>query len=188
MTRVKHELTDVFSTRKKFRDVTAMFETNKDLNAIGGVVYEWLFRMWSRDIVIAVRRELDNDTNTVCLGRLLDEMSQRAQVITRRRFLRDIPESDFMFHILSETFTKHGVVKAGALADPMDDYLDPAGIAEDRKRMAKIAKPVIAYANQLVAHRSETEQIKVTLGDVNRSVDEIEKVFLSTTRLSLAPP
>lgn len=175
MTRVRHELHYVFSTRKKFRDVTATFENNDDLKAIGGEVYQWLFFMWARDIVIAVRRELDSDTNAICLGRLLDEMAQRPKVITRRRFLDGIPEEDFKFKMLSVTFDGHGVVKA---ADAMDDNLDPAGIANDRKHLLKVAKPVLAYANQLIAHRSETEEVPITLGEVNGAVDEIETVFL----------
>ena len=44
--------------------------------------------------------------------------------------------------------------------------------ADDRRRLLKVAKPVLEYANQLIAHRSETEEVKVTLGDVNRSVDD----------------
>lgn len=60
----------------------------------------------------------------------------------------------------------------------MDDYLDPAGIAIDRKHLLKVAKPVLAYANQLIAHRSQREKVPVTLRDVNRAVDEIETVFL----------
>ena len=77
MTRVRHALHHVFSATKHFRDVVALFETNDDLKAIGGEVYRWLFEMWARDIVIAIRRDLDDDTNTICLGRLLIEMSQR---------------------------------------------------------------------------------------------------------------
>ena len=137
MTRVRDELHHVFSTRKKFRDVTSLFETNSELKAIGGDVWDWLFRMWARDIVISIRRELDNDVNTVCLGRLLDEMAQRPKVITRRRFLRDIPHSDFMFQILSRTFDAHGVIKAQG-TDAMEDSLDPTGISQDRKHLLKV--------------------------------------------------
>jgi hypothetical protein len=57
------------------------------------------------------------------------------------------------------------------------DYIDPAGIAADRKRLLKVAKPVLAYANQLVAHRNETEHVPVTLGDVNRTLETLEEIF-----------
>ena len=59
MTRVRHELHHVYGTRKRFNDITGLFEKNHKLKATGGDVYEWMFRMWARDIVIAIRRELD---------------------------------------------------------------------------------------------------------------------------------
>jgi len=38
----------------------------------------WEFLLlWDREAVIAVRRELDDDTNVISLGALLDEMAER---------------------------------------------------------------------------------------------------------------
>ena len=186
MTRVRHELHYVYSTRKKFNDVTSLFENNEKLKSMGCEVYEWMFRMWARDIVIAIRRELDNDTNTVCLGRLLDEMAQRPKVITRARYLGDIPKDDFKYAMLSDTFDGFGIIRQSDTA-PLTDYLDPVGIAADRRHLGKVAKSVLAYANQLVAHRSETEHVPVTLGDVNRTVDAIEEIFIKYYAIIVGP-
>lgn len=181
MTRIRHELHYVYGTRRRFNDVTALFERNDKLKAVGGDVYDWMFRMWARDIVIAIRRELDNDTNTVCLGRLLDEMAQRPKVITRARYLGDIPEEDFRYRMLWETFDGFGVLRQSDTA-PLTDHLDPMSIVADRRHLLTVAKPVLAYANQLVAHRSQTEHVPVTLGDVNRAVEAIEEVFRQVLR------
>lgn len=155
MTRVRHELHHVYGTRKRFNDITGLFEKNHKLKATGGDVYEWMFRMWARDIVIAIRRELDNDTNTVCLGRLLDEMAQRPKVITRARYLQGIDESDFRHKMLWTTFDGFGVVRQSDTA-PLTDYLDPAGISADRKRLLQVGKPVLAYANAPAISREVT--------------------------------
>jgi hypothetical protein len=186
MTRVRNELHYVYGTRKRFNDITGLFEKNDKLKSIGGDVYDWMFRMWARDIVIAIRRELDNDTNTVCLGRLLDEMAQRPKVITRARYLQGIEESDFRYRILWTTFDSFSVLRQSDTA-PLTDYLDPAGISADRRRLVQMAKPVLVYANQLVAHRSETEHVPVTLGDVNRTVEVIEEVFLKYYAIIVGP-
>jgi hypothetical protein len=188
MKRARQDLHHVFSTRGKFREVTSLFEKNDELKACGGAVWDWLFSMYARDLVIAIRRELDNDTNTVCLGRLLTEMSQRPQVITRRRYLGDIAEDDFRYQMLNHTLNGYGVVRVtGPDTDSLNDYLDPAGIAADRQHLLKVAKPVIAWANQLIAHRSEIEEVKVTLGDVNRSVDAIEEAFVKYFAIICGP-
>jgi len=142
--------------------------------------------MRARDVVIAIRRELDSDSNTVCLGRLLDEIAQRPKVITRARYLGEIAEDDFRYRMLWNTFDDFGVISQSATAS-LTDYLDPTGISVDRKRLLKVARPVLAYANQLVAHRSETEHVPVTLGDVNRAVEVIEEVFLKYYAIIVGP-
>ena len=186
MTVVRHELHYVYSTRGKFNDVTSLFENNEKLKSIGGEVYEWMFRMWARDIVITIRRELDSRANMVCLGRLLDEMAQRPKVITRARYLRDIPEDDFRYRMLWETFDGFGIVRQSDTA-PLTDYLDPDGIRADRQRLAEVAESVLDYANQLVAHRSETERVPVTLGDINQTIDAIEEIFIKYYAIIVGP-
>jgi hypothetical protein len=186
MNRVRNELHYVYGTRRRFNDITGVFQRNEKLKAIGDDVYQWMFRMWARDVAIAIRRELDNDTNTVCLGRLLDEMAQRPKVITRARYLRDIPADDFRYRMLWDTFDSYGVIPQSTTA-PLTDYLDPAGIAANRTHLLKVAKPVLAYANQLVAHRSETEHVPVTLGDVNRTLEAIEDIFTKYYAIVVGP-
>jgi hypothetical protein len=186
MKRARQDLHAVYGTRRRFLDVTSLFEKNSALKAVGGDVYDWLFRLWARDIVIAIRRELDNDSNTVCLGRLLDEMAQRPKVITRERYLQGIPEDDFRHRMLWATFDGFGVIGQSATA-PLTDYLDPSGIASDRRRLLTVAKPVLAYANQLVAHRSETEHVPVTLGEVNRALEAIDEVFTKYYAIIVGP-
>ena len=78
--------------------------------------------------------------------------------------------------MLWDTFDAYGVIRQSATA-PLTDYVDPAGVAADRKHLLKVAKSVLAYANQLVPHRSETEHVPVTLGDVNRTIEALEEIF-----------
>ena len=88
--------------------------------------------------------------------------------------------------MLWQTFDGFGIVRQSDVAS-LTDYLDPAGIASDRQRLTRVAKPVLAYADQLVAHRSETEHVPVTLGDVNRTVEAIEEVFIKSYAIIVGP-
>jgi hypothetical protein len=72
---IHKELMYLMTTRRKFEDIREMFNKNERLNKIGSQPYRWLLGIWGRDAVIAVRRELDDDKNTICLGTLLDEMA-----------------------------------------------------------------------------------------------------------------
>lgn len=152
-----------------------MFETNPQLNAIGGRVFEWLKEMWIHDTVINVRRELDDKRNVESFGVLLDEASKRPQVLARRRFVDGIEETDFRWELLNEKFTALGVIKGAT--DWMDDYLDPVNIAADRKGLNQIADSVLAFADRAVAHRTPGFTNNATYKDLNDAIDSIEPVF-----------
>ena len=174
---IHKELMYLMTTRRKFEDIREMFNANTRLNAIGSQPYRWILGMWGRDAVIAVRRELDNDTNTICLGTLLDEMASRPEVLTRARYMAFMRKSEqFLIDLNDKAFTKRGVVKP--TTDPSQDYMDPAVIKADRKSLDKAAKPVLEYANRLVAHRTPTiDKLEVTIKQINDAIDAIEPVF-----------
>jgi len=174
--RIRQELHHVFNTRQKFHLVHKMFEANDALKATGGDVYRWLFYMWARDAIIAVRRELDPDSNTVSLGCLLDEIADRPHVVTRKRFLGPSGKhSEFMLEILNNNFDELRVIK-GATAD--EDFIDPANVRRDREDLDIACRAVRDYANRMVAHRTPIEEIKLTYGELNAAIDALEPVFI----------
>lgn len=172
---IRHELKWLYASRRQFRAVTEMFETNPQLNAIGGRVFEWLKEMWIHDTVINVRRELDDTRNVESFGVLLDEALKRPQVLTRRRFVDGIAETDFRWELLNDKFTALGIIKSAA--DSMDDYLAPANISADRKGLNRVADSVLAFADRAVAHRTPGFTNSATFKDLNDAIDSIEPVF-----------
>lgn len=173
--RILTELHYVFENRRKFRDLQGMFDTNKELKERGSQAWEWLLGHWGRDVVIAVRRELDDDRNTISLGALLDEMSERPQVLARKRYLGFLKPTDdnWLTRNFNEGFDAYGIVK---VADTKDDYLDPKGVLQDRRALNDAAAPVLEYANRLTAHRTPVGKLELAVGEVNAALDAIEPV------------
>lgn len=173
--RVKLELTYLFEIRRKFRDVESMFRDNPRLAGTGSQAWEFLFLLWGRDAVMAIRRELDDDKNVISLGALLDEMAERPEVLTRRRYLGMIPsDRAWLIEANDQAFSKRGVVRP--TNDAMDDHLDPVHVRADRKALEVAAAPVLAYANQLVAHRSPVEGLAVSAHHIHDALDAMEPV------------
>ncbi|MGE0815972.1 MAG: hypothetical protein AB7O28_06140 [Vicinamibacterales bacterium] len=174
--RVQLELTHLFEMRRKFRDIEAMFTENARLNATGSQAWDWLLTLWGRDAVMAIRRELDDDTNVISLGTLLDEMAERPDVVTRRRYLAFIPADKlWLVEANDREFTRRGVIRP--TADPLDDYLDPAVVRADREGLESAAEPVLEYANQMVAHRTPAKSLAVRVKDIHRALDAMEPVL-----------
>ena len=57
--RIYTETVHVFKNRLIFREIVEMFKANPDLNAKGGYIWDWINGLYGRDMVLAVRRELD---------------------------------------------------------------------------------------------------------------------------------
>lgn len=172
------ELMYLFENRQKFRELQQMFQDNKRLNEIGSQPYEWLLGHWGRDAVIAIRRELDSDRNTVSFGALLDEMAERNNVLTRKRFLGPLGEpgaEKFLVDTNNQTFDSWGVVSR--TSNSLEDYLSSDGITADRILLNKAAAPVLKYANQLVAHRTPVGTLPMTVADIHTAFDAIEETF-----------
>lgn len=125
---------------------------------------------------MAVRRELDDDTNTISLGTLLDEMAERPDVLTRRRYLAFMPQDKpWLTESNDMAFTSRGVIRP--TADPMDDYIDPARIRHDRESLNATARSVLEYANQIVAHRSPVKGLDLTVAEIHAALDAMEPVL-----------
>lgn len=172
------ELAFVFANRRKFLEVQEMFQRNERLNTIGSQPYQWILGHWGRDTVMAVRRELDNDRNTISFGALLDEMADRNNVATRRRFLGRLAEpgaEEFLLRTNNESYDRWGAVSR--TSRPLEDYLSADGIRADRQSLNKAAKPVLDYGNQLIAHRTPIGQLPLTINQIHGSLDAIEGVF-----------
>ena len=174
--RIHTELTYVFANRRKYRDLQEMFQTNENLRRIGSQPYEWLTGHWGRDAVMAIRRELDGQSRTVSFGALLDDMAERNNVLTRKRFLAPMKSTDpYLIRVNNQLFDSYEIVSRTSRAD--EDYMSADGIEADRKSLNVAAAPVLKYANQLVAHRTPLKPLPLTVGEVNRAFDAIEAVF-----------
>ena len=86
--RIQREITYAFHNRIIFREVMRMFRHNPALHQDGATVHDWIVGMYGRDQLMAVRRELDGQSGVINLIKLLHEIEQRPDVITRRGYLR----------------------------------------------------------------------------------------------------
>jgi hypothetical protein len=104
-------------------------------------------------------------------------MASRPKVLTRARYMAFMKKSEqFLIDLNDKAFTKRGIVKP--TANPDEDYMDPAVIKADRKSLNTAAKPVLEYANRLVAHRTPiTEKLEVSVKQINDAISAFEPVF-----------
>ena len=133
--RIKDEVVQLFSMRRIFRDVMHIFDNNERLRDCGGHVWDWMRVARAHTLLVRLRREGDKQGNTVCLNRLLGELEERPEVVSRRR-VREVvwqAKKGNLFDALNRDFTNLGIVRPSNAEG--EDYLDPQGPARDRRTL-----------------------------------------------------
>lgn len=176
--RIKTETVLVFRNRLVFRELRETFTNNAQLMANGGFFWRWLFGMYGRDMVLAVGRELDRDTEVVNLIQLMHQIKKHPGIITRKRFLEKLSiqqpagPNDLRNRILWEVNDKWFTDNMG-----IGEEVDIALIKQDRNWLEKRCRRVMKYRHKIVAHRTGME-LTLTAEHIDEALDAIEKMLL----------
>lgn len=180
--RIKKDTHELFSARRTFRDLGEVFRANPRLQERGGDIWEWMRVNYASYLTMRIRRETDDQGNTVNLNQLLNEMETRPEVVTRGRYFAMLnlqPPQMFLKEPNERYFTKTWMAE-GAAADPVnpaEDRLDPARVTADREALQAAAEPVRDVANKQVAHRTRVDVKRLTFPEVDAAFDAIEQTL-----------
>jgi hypothetical protein len=170
--RIRTETTNLFWQRKLFRAVAHMFETNAELRQSGDHLWQWIVGLYGRDAAMAIRRELDGQAGVLNLFHLLHEMEDHACVLTRARYHAFFAELGWFPVVdIDRQFERLGGAPGPGASE---DHVPPAAIAQDRETLERETRPVLDYAQRLVAHRTPVGELPLTLREVD---DAVQAVF-----------
>jgi hypothetical protein len=136
---------------------------------------------------MGVRRQTDLGRDAVSLARLLTNMAEHPQVMTRERFLALWDDDEYDQRRGNEEFDNY----AGRGSDviPAERY------QADLDRFQEIARPTKDYVDRLVAHNDQRELDSVpTFDELNAAIDLLEEllnkymVLLKSTSVPSADP
>jgi hypothetical protein len=118
--------------------------------------------------VAAVRRQADPGKHSVCLYRLLDEISRKRQRLSREWFFK-MYEPD-----LEESAAAGWELFAGQGGQ----YVDPKLVQADLRDLTTAAKRAKDWADERVAHTGREPAVRTpTLGELDGAIDTIGRLF-----------
>jgi hypothetical protein len=178
---IKQDTYELFSSRRTFRDVAAVFRGNPRLQEVGGHLWDWMRISYASYVVMRVRRETDEQGNTVNLNQLLAEIEARPEVITRARYfaMLALPPGHFLLESNERYFTDEwtGPSSRPSPGNPGADYVDPPRIRDDRDSLQAAVERVKEIGNRQVAHRTRVEVKDLTFPELDATFDAIEKTL-----------
>jgi hypothetical protein len=133
--------------------------------------HEWTIRNYGSYVVMAIRRQLDNDSDVISLKRLLTELKESPQSLTKAWFRTLYKDTSNNGPIPIEAFADGDFEShAGTL-----EYFAPAIAGADLAKLKTLGKAITRYANKQVAHRTKVKA-SLTFSEINKFLEEIESI------------
>jgi len=161
---------DILSNKEIYDQYLEMVKTNKEIQSPSDF-HEWTSRNYGSYIVMAIRRQLDDDNDVISLKRLLMELKQSPQLLTKKWFKSLYSNSANKLPIPLEAFADSDFEKeAGSM-----EYFDPSIAETDLSKLEALGKAITRYASKQIAHKTKIKS-KLTFSEINKFLKEFEDI------------
>ncbi len=158
-------ISEIYLSRFFFRGIQRIIRDHGSLP--DSPIFEFIAVNYVRSQAVAVRAEIDNlRSDVVTLGRLLVELRDDAEVVTRERYVARYPTG--VQWVGDREFTEVWAGTVGA-------HLDPAIIEADLAGMHSGATSLVRhYVNKEIAHHDEIGALVTpTFDDLDAAIDNL---------------
>lgn len=148
------------------QEVAAIIDANSRIQRPSSF-YEWMAAIYSDSALMAVRRQLDKDPQSISLARLLSEIVAYPRVLSRGRFV-GLYRPDLQ-NVAHREFDRY--VASGA------NQIDPIVVKTELDGLHKRTREVKRYGTKLVAHLDEKGPKNIpTFQELDETLDLIHEL------------
>jgi len=163
---IRGEVEYMLHSRMMYTKFWGIIEANPRIKG-PNAFYAWLNTMYAGYTAVAVRRQLDMDSRTVSMARLLTDVSGHPAALSRERYLGLFPAH--LRKMADEQFARFAV--------PGGVHIDPGVPCGDLEQLRRSAEGLRRFVNKKIAHSDlDGERASATYGQLNRCLDLLEKL------------
>ena len=163
------DIQNLLIKRDIFREVQEIVRANPRIHKPSHF-YDWLGSVYTTDAVIGIRRQLDLDKRSISFKRLLTDILNHPEVLSRDRYVKLYPK----FKMRPDMGTRDFDSIAGSGQAHIPVELVTADIAELEKKAQKISH----YATKRIAHFDEEGPNEpVASADLEECLDYLEELL-----------
>lgn len=164
---IKQQITGLALRRFIYREVTKLIQEDPRLQ-VRSAFYDWMRAVYVTDMTVSIRRLIDWDKRTVSFIRLIEDIKQHPDVISRRRFT----------HPYKNLIKQYGHRDYERFAKPGHNMLDRRVIENHRRMIVRSQKRLRRYLNTQIAHTSKNQLRKFpTYSDLEKCLDTLESLL-----------
>lgn len=151
LTSIYDNVTEAVINDHIFWEVQNTIRNNPELQNTSSAFYDWMGSTFIHSTVLAIRRQLDRDENSVSLYRFLTELQNFPGLISRgyhcSLYMRPEYSREFGQHLPNSTYNNHVGENA--------TVLDTSVIQQEINSLRTVSERVHHYADRVVAHYDE---------------------------------
>jgi hypothetical protein len=164
----EHIRPDVYSMhlhRHVFQEISAITNAQE---LPSSYFFEYLGETYATAQMIAVRRQADLHPQSASLGKLLSEIADDPERISRKFYVEAWGEDD----------ARQASAAFDSFAGKGDEHIDPLLVRRDLKSLSDTAESVTRYVNEYIAHSDARPKAAVpTFEELNVAIDSLGRLY-----------
>lgn len=166
---IEGELVHLLASRKIYMGYGNMVRANKTVQSDGVTFHNWVVDNYVTFVSMAIRRQLDTDSDSISLARLVTDIKNNPESMARANHVAFYTKMPFGIGNAqgNQAFTEH----AGA-----GEHIDPAIAEADLVKLQEASRAVELLANRRIAHKSTRSTPTITFDDVDECIETIKVI------------
>lgn len=171
---IEHDVTMLLFYRRIFSETRDIVEKNSRID-LSHPYFSFFVITYMDSSVMGIRRQTKDHPDSISLAKLLREIAEKPQLITRSDHYelydehRDRFDSRVVDKLRQQTFDKY--------AFPGSEIIDNARVTSDLQALKEICKEAESFADRRVAHWDKREPpIDLNLDTIFKALDALERL------------
>ena len=180
MKTVFEKVQEVIINDHVFWEVQGIIEKNPRFKNVPGFFNQWMASTLIHSAAVAIRLQNTTGRNTISLRRVLEDLQQHPEVISRAYFVGLYRKEDGRQDVAHRTFDNIAGDKSGSL--------NPQRVRGDLRKLQSLSKKIHHYTNMRIAHYDERglESDIPTFDDLTEALKGLEELVIKYTLITEA--
>lgn len=166
---IKDEVGELVRAKHMFREVRNMIAANPTLQGHNSY-YRYLAGSYASYAIIGVRRQLKIDKQSISFARLLNEISESPELLSRNYYV-SLYQGSSVKDLANDDFNQY--------ADPGAAHICGSMPKQDLADLRQQAEKCEEYADKRIAHRDKREPKQPpTFSEVDACVDHLDALYV----------
>lgn len=166
---IKVEVQDLVMAKHMVGEIRSMIGNNPAIR-VDNSYYRYLANSYASHAIIGVRRQIKIDSQSVSLARMLLEMSETPEIVSRKYYV-SLYKGSTVEDLADGDFNRY--------ADPDAPHIRASMMVEDRQLLADRTAKCEEYADKRIAHRDKREpKAPPTYDEVDSCIDLLDALYV----------